>query len=369
MRLLMVSHFYEAHGGGIERVAGHLCRALERQGHGIAWAASTGDAAPAGPIEAVPLSCFDPLERLTGLPLPIPGPRALRRLRAAIAAADAVIVHDALYFTSIAAMIMAKRAGKRTVLIQHIAAIPFRAAILRALMTLANRIVTRPMLRAADALVFIGDTVRRELVGEPPWRDYRLVFNGVDRGIFNPDTAAGPVARPGRQVLFVGRYVEKKGLAVLRALAAARPDLSLRMAGAGPIDPRGWGLANVADLGPLSPKQLAEEYRNADLLLLPSVGEGYPLVIQEAMACGLPVVCGEPADRADPAATDYLAGVEIDLADPNGSAQRCAAAIDALPDDPVQRRALAAFAASRYDWDRMAQAVAGLCQPELATNQ
>jgi glycosyltransferase involved in cell wall biosynthesis len=264
-----------------------------------------------------------------------------------------VVIHDSLYVTSICAMLAARLRRRKVVLIQHIAGIAFSSPVLRGVMALANRLVTRPMLRSADRLVFISDTVRQDLLGEPARRDYRLVFNGVDRAIFHP--AAAPSATG--PILFVGRYVEKKGLAVIRALATQRPDLTFHLAGSGPIAPSLWGLANVRDLGPQTPPALAEFYRSARLLLLPSVGEGYPLVIQEAMACGLPVICGEPSHRADPAAAAWLRGVAIDLDDPEGSARRCGVAIDAGWLCAEARAAMADYAARAYSWQGMAEAV------------
>lgn len=363
MRLLTVSHFFEAHGGGIERVAGHLCRAFARQGIEAAWAASDQDPLPSGDVVALPLRCLDPAEQIIGLPMPIPGWRSTRMLAREIAASDGVIIHDALYVSSILAMLIARWKGKRTVLIQHIAAIPFSSRLLRWAMTLANRVVTRPMLRTADSLVFISDTVRQDLIGTPGWRDYQLLFNGVDTAIFHPaqDRRSPAITR---RLLFVGRYVEKKGLAVLRQLAEARPDLQIVMAGQGPIRPSEWNLVNVRDLGPQSPEELARLYREADLLLLPSVGEGYPLVIQEAMACGLPTICGKPSERADPAATAWLRGVEIDLSDPVASAERCARAIDGFAASAAAREAMAAFAARRYSWETMAAGVLACFHPE-----
>lgn len=353
MRILTVSHFFAAHGGGIERVAGHLVREFAALGHEAVWAAS-GEAEVPG---AVPLPCVNPTERLTGLPMPIPGPRALAALWREVGRADALVIHDALYVTSIAALLMARARAKPVVLIQHIAAIPFASALLGGVMRLANRVVTRPMLAAADEVVFISDTVRAELLGTPPRRSCHLVFNGVDASVFQAGADVAQLPGSGRRVLFVGRFVEKKGLAVLRALAGARGDLTFLLAGSGPIRPEGWGLANVHVLGVQSAEALARLYRAADVLLLPSVGEGYPLVIQEAMACGLPVVCGEPANRADPGAATWLRGVPIDLGDVAASARACAEAIDATAPDAATRAGMAAYAAQAYSWRAMASAV------------
>lgn len=360
MRILTVTHFYEGHGGGIERVADQLCRQFKSLGVAATWAASAGDDPPDG-IEAVPLPCINPIEALTGLPMPIPGLKGFRSLSREVKQSDVVVVHDALYVTSILAMLSAKLAGKPVVLIQHIAGIPFSSALLRAVMEIANRVVTVPMLRLADRRVFISDTVRRDLLGGSSREGSELLFNGVDGSVFHPGDRAAPTAsgnaeRGGRrQMLFVGRYVAKKGLSVLRSLAQQRPDLDFVMAGSGPIRPADWDLPNVRDLGPQSPAQLADLYRSSDLLVLPSVGEGYPLVIQEAMACGLPVLCGAPTDQADPGAGRWLRGVDIDLSQPGQSAQRCAAAIDGLHPTAADRSEMARYALATYDWTIMAR--------------
>lgn len=371
MNILTISHFYEAHGGGIERVAGQLCRQFARQGATPQWAASASDALPAGDLKVIALRCIDPLEKLTGLPMPLPGPGAIWALQDAVRRSDAVVIHDALYATSILGMIIAKLHGKPVVLIQHIAAIPFRSPALRLLMRLANLVVTRPMLWAADVRIFISDTVRHDLLGTPARYPYKLLFNGVDSAIFYPPTpseagrnlpANTHLSPCARRILFVGRYVEKKGLAVLRALAAARPECQFLLVGSGPLRPAEWGLGNVYDLGVQPPAALAELYRGADLLLLPTVGEGYPLVIQEAMASGLPVVCGAPAHRADPEAASWLRGVNIDLSDPQGSAQRCSAAIDSGGLTNREREAMIGYAREHYSWQTMAQEILRLAQ-------
>jgi glycosyltransferase involved in cell wall biosynthesis len=371
LHILTVSHFFESHGGGIERVAGRLCREFARLGASTTWAASDSDRAPSDGVEAAPLPCLNPTEKFSGLPMPIPGIRGTRILSREVARSDAVVIHDALYVTSILAMLMAKAQGKRVILIQHIAGIPFSSPLLRRIMAAANRLVTRPMLRAANVRVFISETVRRELLGTPPRHSSELLFNGVDASVFHlaghgvskPEAMAGvALCSDARRVLFVGRYVEKKGLRILRALARQRPDLSFFFVGSGPIRPSEWNLENVHDLGPQTSASVADLYRWADLLVLPSVGEGYPLVIQEAMACGLPVVCGEPSERADPDATRWLRGVKIDLSDVEASAAKCSAAIDGFVLSAEERAEIAAYARRRYSWPAMAERLIALAQ-------
>jgi alpha-maltose-1-phosphate synthase len=358
LRILIVSAFYESHGGGIEVVAGEMTRALRRRGHECRWAAAAFDQVPHDPlISAVPLPASDPIERWTGLPMPIPKSQARHLLEREVAAADAVIVHDALYVSSILAARYAQRHGKPWILVQHIGAIPYTSALLRAALGAANRLVSRRLLASAPQAVFISDAVRRFFSGVEWSSPPALLFNGVDHKLFGP---AGKQVRARlrkqfrmsgerRQLLFVGRFVEKKGLPALRELAAANPQWDLSLVGGGPLDPEEWKLANVHVLGRKSRTELADLYRAADALVLPSVGEGFPLVVQEAMASGLPVFCGLDSASADPGAADLLHGVEIDPAHPGPTASRLALAIAAATPAPVSR--LAAYARSTYDWD------------------
>lgn len=367
MHLLTVTHFYESHGGGIERVAGQLCRHLAAMGHRCEWAASASDTPPDAPgVTALLLPCVNPTERLTGLPMPIPGPRGFARLVRAIGQADGVIIHDALYITSIVAMLTARLRRKPVVLIQHIAELPFGSAVMRAVMSLATALITRPMLRSATGVVFISDAVRQAFADVALRQPAKLLFNGIDTETFHK--VAGPgeaqtfrdrygVPQGGPLAVFVGRFVPKKGLAVIRELARQRPGTTFALAGSGPVDPAGWGLPNVRTLGSLPAGEVASLLRTADVMLLPSVGEGYPLVVQEALACGLPVICGLDSATADPGATCFLQGVTIDHADPEGTARRIFPLLDNNATNEVKRNCAAAYAAETYSWSAMAAGI------------
>jgi glycosyltransferase involved in cell wall biosynthesis len=365
MKILSVTHFYESHGGGIERVAAHLCREFVRDGHSVAWAASDEDDPPGDPIKAVPLRCWNPTERTTGLPMPIPGPNSIRKLARAIRASDAVVVHDALYLTSILALVIARLSRKPVVLVQHIASIAFASLLMQKLMRLANYLVTSPMLYAADQLVFVSNEIRRQLLGEPAGRDSMVLFNGVDTSIFRPIDGFDRATVRSRHglpvdstiVLFVGRFVEWKGLKILERLAAHRLDLNFALVGDGAVRPDSWQLPNVHVLGRQSQQTLAELYSACDLLLLPAPSDSFSLVVREAMACGVPVVCGESCLLADPGAAQWLRGIEIDLTDPAVSTSRCGAAVDTILKNPPDRLEMARYAANTYSWPTMADAI------------
>ena len=362
MKILTVSAFYENHGGGIEIVAGAMARALGRRGHECHWAAAGFDPAPQDPmLQPAPLPASDPIERWTGLPMPVPSRLARRRLEREVAAADAVIVHDALYLSSLLAARYAARHGKPWLLVQHIGAIPYTNPLLRLAMAAANRLVTRPLLVRAPQAVFISDAVRQFFAGTQWKRPPAWLLNGVDHDRFRPAkgrerarlrTKLGMTGQR-RRLLFVGRFVEKKGLATIRAMAAACPQWDFHLVGSGPLDPAGWSLPNVHPLGRKNRDELAELYRAADALLLPSVGEGFPLVVQEAMASGLPIFCGLDSAAADPAARALLHALEVDPTDPAGTATRFAAAIAKARPGPDPR--LAAHARAAYDWDANAR--------------
>ena len=118
--------------------------------------------------------------------------------------------------------------------------------------------------------------------------------------------AEHPAPRSGFTLLFVGRFYHRKRVPVLlRAAAILRerlPELRVRIVGNGPCNTAWRTLARelqldnvVSWLGDVSRAQLAEEYNRTDAFCLPSVQEGFGIVLLEAMAAGKPIVASRAA--------------------------------------------------------------------------
>src|SRR4051794_15686106 len=125
MRIVLVTHFYPAHGGGVENVAAQLAAHMAATGAEIVWCASDTDALPElGGVRCEPMASFNGVERFSGFPYPLWGPRSLMRLARWVRGADAVHVHDCIYAGSLVASWLARRYRKRLVVTQHIGLVP-----------------------------------------------------------------------------------------------------------------------------------------------------------------------------------------------------------------------------------------------------
>ena len=175
------------------------------------------------------------------------------------------------------------------------------------------------------------------------------------------------------QLLSVGSIVPRKAYDVLvRALAPLRDrDWQLAIAGATDRSPealaalhaaiRETGLQERVILSAaVAPERLSEMYASADVFLLPSLYEGYGMVLAEAMARGLPIVCttgGAAAETAPDAAAIKV---------PPGDQGALTDAIRGLLGEPDLRRHMADaswIAGQKLPrWEDTARTIAGVIE-------
>jgi phosphatidylinositol alpha-1,6-mannosyltransferase len=360
MKIVSVTHYFPARKGGIEIVAHEINRRLAARGHQVDWFASASPVLPdAQPnLHCHPMQAIHVIERLLGIPLPLWLAGGVPALWSAIRACDAVHVHDFIYPGSMLAMAFARWHGKPVVLTQHIGAIPYKSKVLAATLSAVNHVAGKIALGSASQVVFISDAVEAYFRGFCIFRQApAYIPNGVDTALFHPASDAARQALRARlgiaadsvACLFVGRFVEKKGMKLLGELVPLTPAIDWLFAGHGPLRPP--EPARVFDS--LGHAALAELYRAADLLVLPSQGEGFPLVVQEAFACGLPALVSDSTAAGCEEARHLL--VELPVTGEDAPAQWQAALARLAADRPAlapRRQQVADFAAQRWSWDQ-----------------
>ncbi|HZN36397.1 MAG TPA: glycosyltransferase family 4 protein [Pirellulaceae bacterium] len=323
MRVLIVSHLALPHVGGVEVLVDREIRALAEAGHEVTLITSdgTGQAqspaySPAVRIERV--RAWHVLERHFRLPFPIFSPWLLAALWRASGAADVIHIHGCMFLSSLAAALIGRLRGRPIILTDHGGIQQFDARWKSILARLGAETAGRITACCADRLVAYNTRITR-LLEQLTGRAGRAMFlpNPVDRSLFRPvDDACRQELRSrlgwtdGRpRVLFVGRLTTEKGVPLLlECMDPSRYDLVFCGAGdsglLGPL-PR----AGVEYRPPRPQRELAALYQAADLLVVPSkVREGFPLVVQEGLACGLKVVLGD-----DPGFAPYrrLTGLQL----------------------------------------------------------
>lgn len=355
MKIIQVATLFtpeNAYGGPTTVALGH-CRALREAGHDVVLAAAAqGYPGPLPTsIEGVPVRLFParrviPKAGFAGLT----SPGLLRWLSSELPSTDAVHVHLARDLVTLPAAALALRSRTRLFAQTHgmidpssnPLAVPLDAALTRRVLRRADHVFHLTDVEAGGIRAVAGDGVRLE-----------HLRNGVDA---RPDAEPRP-ATSRAHVLYLARVQERKRpLSFVHAatrLAPEFPDATFRMVGP---DEGGAGEAVRAAIaasglgdrlvwtGPADRAECRAAMDAADLYVLPSVNEPYPMAVLEAMASGLPVVVTDTCGLA-PAVRQASAGL-VTTADPGD----VTAAVRTLLADPgrrheASRRALQLIAA------------------------
>jgi glycosyltransferase involved in cell wall biosynthesis len=177
------------------------------------------------------------------------------------------------------------------------------------------RTVTRPIVRAivhgSDACIAVGTRSKDYLksLGAAP-NDIFVSYSTVDVDLFrtvsywaqqHKEELKASLGIQHRQVvLYSGQFIERKGLNHLlqswQLVKQNYPNVALVLLGYGPLKSAleamtlSLDLTDVHFLGHLDVEEIPKIYAVADILVLPSLKETWGLVVNEAMASGLPVV-------------------------------------------------------------------------------
>lgn len=161
-------------------------------------------------------------------------------------------------------------------------------------------LVERLALRYAAAVIVTTAQLKAQVQKGVPAERVHLIPNGVDTAQFTP----GPMAADSKEpaiVMFVGRLEAQKNLACLiEAMCHVQKEHHARLVlvGEGGLRPRLEQQAHDLGVevefgGIVEHSRLPERLRTAKVFVLPSLIEGHPKALLEAMACGLPCVVSD----------------------------------------------------------------------------
>jgi len=149
-------------------------------------------------------------------------------------------------------------------------------------------------------------------------------------------------------VLFAGSISLRKGVPYLLEAFARLRKANKRLRLAGHVDASlkeimgRLPLDGVEFLGSLAPQQLAETMSRSHALVLPSVEDGFGMVMAQAMACGCPVICSTNTGGPD-LLTDGVEGFVVPIRD----ADAITARLQELVDDSARQHAMGEAAMKR----------------------
>lgn len=324
--MLLTTHYWWPHLGGIERVALRQAQHLVARGHQVRILTSavghtdeveTTSARPDG-FGVTRIPAWNGLERI-GVPWPVFAPGVAPHARSLMRWSDVVVCHGQVFGATLAATWHSRRTGKPVVLVQHNPDIAYDAALLALLQRMTAASLARWTLdRAAKILVPSAATesyvrtLTKNSVEVLPW--------GLDLDRFQPhgseelrDEERGSLGIPKGATLVVaaGRLSEKNRFSILiqacRAAADRITGLRCVILGTGPHMDRlrrladELGLSSQVELpGYVDDACLQAYLRSADLVVATAgSNEGFGLLVAEALASGVPVVAGSAGGQVD----------------------------------------------------------------------
>lgn len=374
MKIMLVTNYQPPHMGGIEFAAGSLKRCWEKSGHKVTWMSTD---IPRGARESTPdniripaANCF---ERWWQINSPVISPLSYPEIVRQVRAHDVVNIHSLAPGLAMLVLYAALRRKWPTVATQHVGVIPMQNRLLNALQEKFLCGAARWCVANGAPLTFVGAAVRDWFLehAQIPADRVGMTPAGIDQRdfYFVPDTEREQLRKKWDlnvarfNILFVGRFYEKKGMPLIKDIAAQCPELCFTLVGGGPCRPASWNLPNVRVKAFVATAELRELYGAHDLFIMPSIGEGWPAVIPQGMACGLPCLISEETFQG------YGKDREQFIVGPRDAALLKKTVMNLAADLPgltMRREEISRYAREHWNWETTAKIYLGLFE-ELLT--
>src|SRR5438876_2977339 len=225
MKILIVTHYFKPHIGGIEIVAYNQAKELVKKGHEVTIVTSRLNREKAVEqkegIRIVRVLAWNLFEKKFDVPYPIFSPRLVSVINREIKKSDIVHAHGSLYLGSFISSVLARIYKKPLFITEHVGFVKYKSSIINTIEKLAFRTIGIFTIRGSYAVIVLNELVYKII------RHYKeevyYLPNGVDFNLFHKPTEQEKLAIREQYniplnefvVLFVGRFVPKKGFDIL----------------------------------------------------------------------------------------------------------------------------------------------------------
>jgi len=369
---MLTDYFYPYVGGGVEKVVYEVAKRLSRMGCEVSVATLGRNTMNVYMVNGIKVYSFPSIDltRIFNLQLALPKKvtDALRIVKDI--SPDIVHAHNIFFTTSLLGVLTKILYKRKLVLTAHLGSV--RNLALTGYMkayavTCYEHLVGRVMFAVSDAITAVSKSVQNHIVslGAPPEKTV-LIPNGVDIDEFQP--ANVHYDNNHVNVISVGRLLPNKGFEYLveaaNLVVAKKPiGVKFRIVGEGPHKKhledlvRSKGLKRYFEfMGKVS--RVSDVFKEGGIFVRPSLTEGMPLTVLEAMASQLPIIATRVAGTPE-IITHNETGL---LVDP-GNAHQLADAILLLCNSPEFAEKLGRKAREfiernykqQYSWDTIAR--------------
>ncbi|WP_162562487.1 glycosyltransferase family 4 protein [Salinigranum rubrum] len=346
LRVLICTDYLPPEGGGVEVVVENLAVRLASKGVNVAvFSLVDNEDSEIQDIDNVSVYTSKSISLTEKIGLQsqfsIEAPFYLRQLIKRFDP-DVIHLHNRFFFTTVSSTVAQAtlRSAVPTVTTLHLGDISNITGLSGYIARLFEQTVGRIMIRRSDRIIAVSEAVAEYSysLGGVPERT-NVIPNGVDTERFHPN----PERTGSNSILFVGRLVQNKGpqtlIDAMPMVLRSVPDADLKIVGTGPME--NTLKARTEELGIQESvrfvgyvQSVAEAMRSADVFCRPSLSEGMPLTVLEAMASGLPAVV-TPVAGVPEIVTHGETGV---LVPPKNPAELSEAIVDLLSDDGSRKR-------------------------------
>jgi glycosyltransferase involved in cell wall biosynthesis len=204
-----------------------------------------------------------------------------------------------------------------------------------------TKLATRKAKKITAVSEFTARLVRKDMRLFAP---IKVIYNGIDKDHFSPALHKRANSKEIR-AFFSGNLTLRKGAQWLPEIAGLlNPDIKIYYTKGLRTRRNLPDLTNLKSIGPVPFEDMPDRYRQMDILLMPTVREGFSVAVLEAMACGLPVVashCSSLPEQIDEGKGGFLC--------PVGDVKAFAEKINLLADSPKLRDEMGSYNRSKVE--------------------